>query len=51
MTTVLRVTARHFQRRFQQLNEPTLVNKGIFFPEVTDELLKVAERIIKDKTK
>jgi hypothetical protein len=47
--TVLRVTARHFQKRFQQLKEPTLINKGIYFPELTAELLKIAERTIKEQ--
>lgn len=46
---VMRVTARYFQKRFQKLEEPTLVNNGIFFPELTAELLKVAERMVKEK--
>lgn len=46
---VLRVTARFFQKRFQQLDEPTLVNNGIYFPEVTGELLRIAEKIISER--
>ena len=46
MNVVLRVTARHFQRRFQQLTAPTLVNQGIFFPVATKELIKIAEQDI-----
>lgn len=48
---VMRVTARYFQRRFQKLQRPTLVNKGIFFPELTAELLAIAERTIKVEQK
>lgn len=47
MSEILRVTARHFQKRFQRLEEPTLVNDGIYFPRLTDELRRIAERYIK----
>jgi hypothetical protein len=46
-SVVKRVTARYFQSRFQRLHQPTLVNKGIFFPQVTKELLMIAEDTIK----
>jgi len=39
-----RVTAREFQKRFQRLDEPVLINKGIFFPVSTAELEGIADR-------
>lgn len=45
---IRRTTAREFQKRFQRLDEPVLVNDGIFFPQVTAELLKIAERVKSD---
>lgn len=38
-----RVTAREFQKRFQKLEEPVLVNDGIYFPRATSELMAIAE--------
>jgi hypothetical protein len=40
---VRRVTAREFQKRFQRMEEPVLVNDGVWFPKATAELLAIAE--------
>jgi len=42
---VRRVTAREFQKRFQRLEEPVLINTGIYFPVVTSTLLNEAESL------
>ena len=41
--TVRRVTAREFQRRFQRLEDPVLINDGIYFPKVDAMLMGLAE--------
>jgi len=42
---IRRVTAREFQKRFQRLDEPVLVNDGIFFPKLDASLMAIAEDI------
>lgn len=38
-----RVTARQFQKGFQRLEEPVLINDGIYFPRATPELIAIGE--------
>jgi hypothetical protein len=40
---IRRVTAREFQKRFQRMEEPVLVNEGIWFPKASAELMAIAE--------